>query len=166
MTPEQETLADLLIRCRKLVAATREDMVVFGDLLPVDEDFDADEPGGNDRRLLKAFAKSFEQLQDHLSRELFRALVVVQAPHVLQGLSGKLLLTAIVEDAAALIGFDSALWSEFTTVRNSLAHDYLLNFHEAAPVLNRAWQILPDLLDIAERVDRFVTAKNLLDSRP
>ncbi len=162
MTPEQEALADSLARCRKLVAAVREDLVVFAQILPVDEDFDAEEPGGEVRRLLKAFVKSFEQLQDHLSRKLFRAVVMVQAMHQLHGLGGAALSRAIVDNAATLVGFDARRWLEFTTVRNNLAHEYTMNFDQVAPVLNRAWQFMPEMIEVADLVDRHIAANDLL----
>ncbi len=77
MTPEQEALADALHRCARLVAGIEGDRGDFATLFPLDEDFDAEEPSGAARHLIRSFSKSFEQLQDQVGSRLCRSLLTV-----------------------------------------------------------------------------------------
>nr|WP_295661328.1 hypothetical protein [Polymorphobacter sp.] len=161
MTPEQEALADIQDNCRQLIAGVVTDWSEFATLFPIDE-ATVDAPTGPARHLFRSFSKSFEQVQDQVMRKLLRAVLLVATGGPVEGRK----LDQILIDSAALIDLDIDQLRTITGIRNSLTHDYALSFRTIAPVLNQAWAALPDLLALAERIDRFVGDRRLLEAKP
>lgn len=109
---------------------------------------------------MAAFTKRYEMTQDLVTRRLFRSVLAVS------GVKMRTSKLAQVVEAMAQLGIvrDLKLWEEITKLRNSFAHDYALTFGEIVPLLNEAWRYAPILIDMVDRIDRYVAEHRLLEA--
>ena len=98
--------------------------------------------GDEDRERLHAFCRMFEQLQDMVSRKLFRGILTLSGEDP-ASLSARNLFRRL-ERIGALANADR--WIEIATVRNALVHDYPTTPAQQAKLANLAWEALDDLI--------------------
>lgn len=160
MTPEQEILEDALAAARQRAASFRAELAHHARTLPLDPKADWSAPDFDLRTEMAAFVKRFEMTQDLVSRRLFRSVLAVRGTRLRTAA-----LAQVVNAMAALgVVHDAPRWDEITKLRNSFSHDYAMAFGAVVPLINQAWDFAPDLLDMIDRVDRYVAAEGLLQT--
>ncbi len=55
-----------------------------------------------------------------------------------------------------MIGIDPTTLRDLADIRNSLAHEYAMDFAEVAPILNRAWHSINTLIAVVASIETFV----------
>jgi hypothetical protein len=106
-----------------------------------------------------AFLKRFEELQDIVSRKLFRAAALSS------GLNPRDYTAVELLDALETVNAitSAETWLMVTAVRNTLVHDYPLNQLQQVSRTNRAWSAYGELRGAMFHVIDFIRTKNALE---
>lgn len=156
MTPEQEVLADHLMRCARLVASFEADRSDYATLFPLDTDIE--ELRGAAAHLSLSFIKQFELLVEYVNRRLIRSIAAVRGIKVQSVRLLELTQWASVEGILP----DPGRWADIIQMRNVLAHEYLVPMARYRPVANDAWHAVDDVLATIAAVRKYVDDHDLL----
>lgn len=159
MTPEQEVVADQLEAIILVVRSARETVPMIGAMPNDDAQFAAMTP--LQRIAATAMLKEFEQLEGLLSG-LFRAILRTL------GVRLKGLYPLDVANRMAELGVidDPKRWAAVVKLRNELVHEYPLGSSDRYDRFSAAFDALPFLFDAAERAERVVAERGVLDPQP
>lgn len=147
--PEGQILDRLIERLDKLRASAASDLELLGEVPSDVAGFDAMPP--NRQSAARAFLKSFEQIEDQLSR-VFRAI-----PKQM-GEDDQRWFARDYADLMERVGVldDASDWSRVVKLRNQLVHDYPLEPQVQFDRLIEATGHLPFLVETHRRAARFV----------
>lgn len=159
MTPEQEVIADLLTAARALVASATETRALIDAMPGDDASFAA--MTSLQRMATTALLKEFEQLQDTLNG-LFRAILRAL------GVRLKGLYALDIGNRMAELGIldDPKAWVAIVKLRNELVHEYPIGSGDRYDRFGQAHAAFPFLFDAAERAERVIRKRALLDEQP
>lgn len=158
MTPEQEIVADQLEAIARVVRSALETLPIIGTMPSNDVEFDA--MTALQRMAATAMLKEFEQLEGLLSG-LFRAILRTL------GVRLKGLYPLDIANRMAELGVlsDPERWVAIVKLRNELVHEYPLGSSDRYDRFSGAFDALPFLFEAAERAQRAVTDRGLLDNQ-
>ena len=111
-----------------------------------------------ERETLHAYLRMFEQLQDIMTRRIFRGILMLQNEDA-TALSARNLFRRL-EKVGALESADA--WIEVNKTRNALVHEYLLDFAQLASLANAAWSVTPILLAETARATEYLRHEKLI----
>lgn len=160
MSPESRLVADALEAAERVARSLKLSMDELAGRMPVMPA----EVNDLDRRTeigVLAFLKSFEQLQDVMSRRLFRAILAEAGEDV-----GR--MTALdTFSRLARIGAieDAERFNEITKLRHRLAHEYPMEDEKRARRINEAWEFAPVLLAELRNAAAFIDRGKTEDRR-
>lgn len=159
MTPEQEVVADRLDAIALIVRSARATIPIIGAMPTGHREFEA--MTTLQRVAATAMLKESEQLEGLLSG-LFRAVLRTLGVR----LKGLYPLDIANRVAELQILEDPTQWLAVVKLRNELVHEYPLGSSERYNRFLAAFNALPFLFDAAERAQRVVAERNLLETKP
>ncbi len=159
MTPEQEVVADQLKATALVVRSARATVPMIGAMPGNDAEFEAMTP--LQRMAATAMLKEFEQLEGLLSG-LFRAILRTLGVR----LKGLYPLDVANRMAELQILDEPKRWLAVVKLPNELVHEYPLGSSDRYDRFFGAFDALPFLFDAAERAERVVAERRLLDVNP
>lgn len=157
MTPEQEIIADQIAAVRAVCRSARETLPLIGLMARDDASYEA--MTALQKIATTAMLKEFEQLEGLLNG-LFRAILRALGVR----LKGLYPLDIANRMAELDILDDPARWVTIVKLRNELVHEYPISTSDRYDRFAAAHDSFPLLLDAADRAERVVGARGLLET--
>jgi hypothetical protein len=153
----QEAVSETLVATGYLAAHLGRLTVRLKDIFPLTRE-QIERWDDQERETLHAFLRMFEQLQDIMTRRIFRGILMLQNEDA-TALSARNMFRRL-EKLGAIDSADA--WIEVNKTRNALVHEYPLDFAQLATLSNDAWSVTQTLLAETARATEYLRHEKLI----